>query len=287
MAQNLAMFAQAAQGQQPQPNVGPNGQPRLTPAEMAQLGRFGDSIVAHLTPGEIAVPPQVQTRKLMETLRSAFKKAGVSEQQFMAGSPTVSHNPATGAPEFNFLGGLLSPLLGVLGGVAGTALGGQTALGATAGSALGSALGGGAGALMGGLTPQQALFAAAGGALGNYAGGLGKLGAAARDATAAAQGTGAATAVMPAAAPPSFAAQIFSKPAAYTAGGAMMGSMLAPGPAPSSSGVPAGFNNGLPAINQNFNALLGNNQASRPTFQGYNPYASVTGSPYNFYAPAA
>jgi hypothetical protein len=109
---------------------------------MAAQGRMGDSMMAHLTPGEVAVPPQVQTPELMRALQQAFGQAGVAPEQFTAGSPFSSTNPQTGAPEFS----LWSALLPVLGAAAGSFIPG---LGTAAGAALGGAAGGAAGRVHG------------------------------------------------------------------------------------------------------------------------------------------
>jgi hypothetical protein len=313
---------------------------RLTPAEMARLGRNGDSIVAHLTPGEIAVPPQVQTPKVLATLQNAFQQAGVQEDQFTAGSPQSSHNPQTGAPEYNFLSALLPMVLGAgasflapwaLPGVfgAGGALAGAggSALAGGLGSALGSAIGGG--------NTQQALMAGLGGAAGNFfgGGGLNPNGGAAGAATSAASNipanagglTGSAPLGMSmnpintsqAAAPlaglsgaafnpvtggagmgatagaasnPGMFGNLFGgnmgglKQALYTAGGAGLGQALAPATVKPTS-LPAGFTDHMPAVNPNYNAVLGNGNNPRASFAGYNPIAAVTGNGYNFFAP--
>lgn len=99
-AANLKAFAGAARGEKPS---------AMSPQELAALGRNGDSIIAHLTPGEIQVPPQVQTPQVLQTLQQAFAAKGAPLQNFIAQSPTESQNPATGQPEFGFLGGTPSP----------------------------------------------------------------------------------------------------------------------------------------------------------------------------------
>jgi hypothetical protein len=63
--------------------------------------------------------------------------------------------------------------------------------------------------------------------------------------------------------------------------GAAVGGMLAP--QGNTSPLPPGFNNPLPPVNPNFNALRGSNQTSTPSFQGYNPYTSATQGGYSFY----
>jgi hypothetical protein len=48
---------------------------------------------------------------------------------------------------------------------------------------------------------------------------------------------------------------------------------------------PPGFNTPMGPVNPNFNQVLGNGQASRVNFNGYNPQAAATGQPFNFYKP--
>jgi hypothetical protein len=176
---NLAAFARMAQG-----HTG-GQQPRLTPAEMAHLGRFGDQVIAHLTPGEMTVPPEVQTPKILHDLQQAFSRVGVSPQQFTAGSPASSVNPNTGAPEYSLWSAIL-PVLGAVGGaVAAPYTGG---LSVPAGMAIGGALGGAAGGLADHGTAAQIALQAAGGGAGGYLGGA--MGGAASGAAGAAGAAG-------------------------------------------------------------------------------------------------
>jgi hypothetical protein len=47
---------------------------------------------------------------------------------------------------------------------------------------------------------------------------------------------------------------------------------------------PPGFNTPLGPVNPNYNQILGNNNAPRPNFQGYDPIKTATQGPqYNFY----
>jgi hypothetical protein len=162
LGSNLAAFGRMAQG-------GPGGQqPRLTPQEMAHLGRYGDQVIAHLTPGEMTVPPEVQTPKIKHDLAQAFQHVGVSPAQFTAGSPASSINPNTGAPEYSLWSAIL-PVLGAVGGaVAAPYTGG---LSVPAGMAIGGALGGAAGGLADHGTATQIALQAAGGGAGGYLGG--------------------------------------------------------------------------------------------------------------------
>lgn len=126
MTPQLLAQLQQRMGQQPQ-------QQRFTPQEMAQLGRFGDSIMAHQTPGEITVPLPVQSPKVLATLKQAFHKQHADMSQFVAGSPNSRINPKTGAPEYYM--SWLAPALGAVGSVfagpfgylAGSAIGGAIA----------------------------------------------------------------------------------------------------------------------------------------------------------------
>lgn len=147
---------------------------KQAPQQLAAQGRGGDNMVAHLTPGEMMVPPQVQTHKVLATLDKAYKEKGVKPQQFTAGSPQSSTNPKTGMPEYNFLSAFLPAALGIAGAVAAPEL-----LPATLGSpallaALGSGIGTTAGGVVAGEKPQQAALAGLGSGLGGYAlGGIG------------------------------------------------------------------------------------------------------------------
>src|ERR1700749_5151933 len=127
MPQGQPMSPRPAMGGGTVPNGAPQGQPtpmggmgggRLTAAQMAQQGRFGDQVIAHVAPGETMIPPEMGKANpgLMQQIHAAFQRMGVSPAQFTAGSPASSHNPSTGAPEFSLLGALLP----ILGGAAGT-----------------------------------------------------------------------------------------------------------------------------------------------------------------------
>lgn len=175
-------------------------QPQMSPQlmqliqQMAAMGRNGDDQVAHLTTGEIAVPPQVQTPKVLATLNQAFDKSGVKMDQFTAGSPQSSHNPLTGAQEYNFMSAFLPIALGLAGSMImpgiGTALG--SSLGGATMGAIGGGLGSGLGGLLAGQSPTQALLSGAGAGLGGYA--LGSLGSGAGEAVSPAASSAASNA---------------------------------------------------------------------------------------------
>jgi hypothetical protein len=290
-------------------------------AQLAAQGRFGDSIVAHVTPGEVSIPPQVQTPQLMAAIRAAFAHFGIDPAQFTAGSPQTSHNPNTGAPELS----LWSALLPVAGAAAGSFIPG---VGTAAGMAIGGALGGAAGGYIDTGRLDAAALGAAGGAAGGYVGGggLGSLGGLAGSAGTAATevpataGTEAATATAsgvggnvfgpgnnpeigamstaaqtgaaqvanpsPVTETPSILSRIPVRGSMLAGVGAGLGTSLAPTPTVNSA--PPGFSNHMGPVNPNFNQMRGSGQVSRPNFAGYNPYAAVSGpNPgYNFYPQA-
>lgn len=307
------MFGRA--GMQGQPPGGQMG--GLSPSEnMAMKGRFGDTIIAHLTPGEITIPVQLQSPAVLKAIRDEFMKAKVDPSKFVAGSPTGSKNPATGAQEFSFLGGALPSILGLVGGVGGGMLGGP--VGAAIGSGLGSAGGeaanggnitqdlvtGGAaglgslaapaignklGGMFGGAASGAGAGGAASGAAGTVASGLGagsmlpsaslgnSLAGAASNAGAMAASPIAGAAAAPAAtSAPGLLGQLMSSRSLGAFTGAGIGASLA-GPINPSNGTPAGFNTPRPPTSPQFNQALGSPNASGVSFGGYNPVQSVTG----------
>lgn len=169
-----AQQQQGQQGQQPpgQPGAQPGqsgpGQP-MTPQQMAAMGRMGDNTVAHMTKGEIGVPPQVQTPKVLATLKKAFENKHVPPQNFVAGSPTQQHNPSTGAPEMSFWSSFLPAALGIAGAVVAPELiGPELGMSGALSGALGSAVGTGAGDMMTGDSGWQSLMGAGMAGAGGY-----------------------------------------------------------------------------------------------------------------------
>lgn len=193
-------FLGAAQGgaglpMQPPSSSPQQGQPQqpqgLPPQMMAMLkqvagmGRHGDTVLAHLTPGEKTVPPEVQTPKVLATLNKAYKDKGVSPEQFTVGSPQSSINPATQLPEYNFLSAFLPTALGLAGSIAFPALAPAMLGGnAMAAAAIGSGLGTTAGGLLAGQDPMQAGLSGLGSGLGGYM--VGNMFSPAKDAATAA-----------------------------------------------------------------------------------------------------
>lgn len=64
----------------------------------ARKGRGGDSIMGHLAPGEMVVPPQILNKypKLRSALASAFMENKVDPRRYLVGSKANSINPDTG-----------------------------------------------------------------------------------------------------------------------------------------------------------------------------------------------
>ena len=315
----LSMFGRAAGA----PPGGPQGMNMNQAEAMAMKGRFGDTILAHLTPGEITIPVELQSPALLNAIRSEFKKVGVSPAKFVAGSPVGSHNPETGAQEFSWLPALLS----VLGGVGGSMIapGVGTAIGAGVGGAVGEKAAGGSfdQALVTGLASGagSAVAPAVGAKLGNLWG-TNLAGQAATGATMGAGGAalqggnpvqgalqggvtgGLGSAISPSApagAPVSVGSTSPSAPGASNGGGLLgtlmspriwgggigagIGSALAGPTGPQSNGLPPGFNDKMPALNPNFNQLLGNSNGSQVNFNGFSPATVANGPGFNFYRP--
>ncbi|MEQ8510649.1 MAG: hypothetical protein RIB43_16720 [Rhodospirillaceae bacterium] len=68
---------------------------------LALQGRGGDTELAHLTPGEMIVPPQLQTAEVVRALQQAAHTAGIDMAQYTAGSQASRMNPETGLEEFS------------------------------------------------------------------------------------------------------------------------------------------------------------------------------------------
>ena len=104
-------------------------------------GRYGDTMIGHLTPGEMVLPrPIADDPVLKRQLFEAFDRHELNPHQFQVGHFDNSINPMTGAPEFGFfkeLGKLVKKAAPVIGSVVGFALGGPP------GAAIGGGIGGG------------------------------------------------------------------------------------------------------------------------------------------------
>ena len=80
---NLAHFARMAA-----PSPPPQGYSR-----MASQSRGGDSLMAHMTPGEIAALPHIQTPEVLAALNRAFAQMGANPTSFQGGNPEQKINP--------------------------------------------------------------------------------------------------------------------------------------------------------------------------------------------------
>ena len=156
------------------------GKDKMTPQELAAMGRFGDTHLTHTTPGEIIVPTSVQSPQVLSVLQNAFLDKGISPSSAVVGGQKEFHNPKTGLPEHFDLGSMLPVLapivLAATGGMAAPGLAaaaglGNTALGGLAGSALMSGVGSGVGTAITGGTAKQALLGGLGSAAGAGLGG--------------------------------------------------------------------------------------------------------------------
>lgn len=87
--------------------------------EMAMAGRNGDTVVGHLTEGELVVPTEVfeGNPDLVDILFSRMREAGIEDpERYIVGSELNSINPETGMPEF-FIGSIGKAVGGAFGAV--------------------------------------------------------------------------------------------------------------------------------------------------------------------------
>lgn len=137
---------------------------------LAAKGRFGDTAIAHLTPGEIIIPRDMQTPELIGNLSNLYNSHGTSLARYQVGNEEQSINPETGHPEyFSFkkaLGFALPIALSFIAPGIGTALGSSLSAGAL--GAIGGGLGGFAGSAINGGSFGQDLLGGATGAAGGY-----------------------------------------------------------------------------------------------------------------------
>ncbi len=75
---------------------------KLQSEVLALQGRRGDRVVAHLTPGEVVIPLQMQTPAVRAVLSAAAREAGIDLSRLVVGNGSNAINPDTGAPEFAF-----------------------------------------------------------------------------------------------------------------------------------------------------------------------------------------
>lgn len=71
--------------------------------QLSQAGRGPDSTLAHLTPGEVVLPPEMMADADFEqTVASRFAELDLDPEQYVVGSGIASLNPNTGLEEFLF-----------------------------------------------------------------------------------------------------------------------------------------------------------------------------------------
>ncbi|MDX2143016.1 MAG: hypothetical protein SFV19_06655 [Rhodospirillaceae bacterium] len=85
-------------------SISPRQHPELVSAIQAKLlalqGRGGDTEIAHVTPGEVVIPRNLQTPAVMRTLAAAAARAGIDPRRYTVGHRANSVNPRTGTGEF-------------------------------------------------------------------------------------------------------------------------------------------------------------------------------------------
>jgi|TARA_R110001599_G_scaffold234091_1_gene433271 hypothetical protein len=136
---------------------------------LAMHGRYGDTTIGHLTPGEMVLPrPIADDPVLKRQLFDAFERHELNPNQYQVGHFENSINPLTGVPEFGFfkkIGKFLKKVAPEIGKIVGFIYGGPA----------GAAIGGGLGATVkyGGDIKQAAKHAATGYMLGSIGQGAG------------------------------------------------------------------------------------------------------------------
>lgn len=169
----------------------------MNTATMASKGRYGDTMMAHVTKGEAVVPRQVlmQNPLLAMHIVHAIRNAGADPARYIVGAVRNSTNPKTGHPEYGFFHSIgkifksVAPVvLPILASIAAPALAPALGISAGAAGALGGAAGGLAGSAIGGGSIGQDLLGAALGGAGGYVSGSGGLSNAASNISSAISG---------------------------------------------------------------------------------------------------
>jgi len=140
--------------------------------QLAAMGRGGDTTLAHLTPGEVVLPPQMfEDEQFESAVENRFKQLDLNPEEYVVGMGIASLNPSTGLEEFGFfkklgksikkfakkiapVAGPLANLIPGVGPIVAGAIGAATNVVGGKGlkGAIGGALGGyGTGKLLGGI----------------------------------------------------------------------------------------------------------------------------------------
>lgn len=71
---------------------------------MGAMGRKGDSMIAHLTPGDVIIPRDIvlENPEFLTKFKKAMQDNQSDYRTHIAGSGYENYNPETGAPEFGF-----------------------------------------------------------------------------------------------------------------------------------------------------------------------------------------
>jgi hypothetical protein len=158
-------------------------------AQIAAAGRGPDTTLAHLTPGEVVLPPEMMESEQFETaVENRFRELDLNPEQYVVGMGIASLNPQTGLEEFGFfkkLGKSIKKLAKKIAPVAGPLANFIPGVGPIVAGAIGAATN-----VVGGKGLKGAISGALGGyGTGKLLGGIGSLGGA--GAGAGAGGTGA------------------------------------------------------------------------------------------------
>ena len=71
--------------------------------QIAAAGRGPDTTLAHLTPGEVVLPPEMMESPSFETaVENRFRELDLNPEQYVVGMGIASLNPQTGLEEFGF-----------------------------------------------------------------------------------------------------------------------------------------------------------------------------------------
>jgi len=110
-----SMMGMGAAGGGPPPEAGPAppagppmGPPpgEMPPGEMpeeAAAGAGGDTVLGHLTPGEVVIPKELMSNSTVQkSITSIFEEAGIPMETYIVGSEENQINAETGHPEFFF-----------------------------------------------------------------------------------------------------------------------------------------------------------------------------------------
>lgn len=142
-----------------------------------QEGRGGDTVMAHLSLGELVIPRAfLDDPDVMQAMQDLFKQAGANINQYIVGDPANSINPETGYPEFGFFKSIFKAVkkyaipaaLAYFAPGIGSALGASSAFAPIVGGAVAGA---GSSALNGGNIIKGGLTGAAAGGIASAANG--------------------------------------------------------------------------------------------------------------------